>query len=65
MNEITLTEKEAKRVNDGFNDPKDILNKENTDDGFCLTVRFEGKKYDLWYDHQTWFTGVGYEIIEA
>jgi hypothetical protein len=31
--------------------------------GFSLLVGVDGKKYTLYYDHQTWFTGVGYEEL--
>ena len=63
MKERVLDEKEANRIN-GLVKNKNVLGKEYLEEGFCLTVLVEGKKYLLYYDHQTWFMGVGSEILE-
>lgn len=61
MKEIELSEKEANVVND--NGQEIPHTQEFVDGGFTLDVSYKGKIYRLFYDHQTWFTGVGYEII--
>jgi hypothetical protein len=58
-----ITEKEANSVNNNGKevDGTQVFNEH----GFSLDYTFNGKRYRLYYDRETWFTGVGYELEEG
>ena len=55
-----LTEKEANLILDKGEEIK--YSQEYIKGGFSLDFNHEGKKYRLYFDHETYFTGVGEEI---
>ena len=62
--ESILSVTEAEYINDNFNDPQDILKDEYDENGMILTINFNNNMYKLFYDHETWFTGIAYQIFD-
>lgn len=53
-----LTLKEANQINE---EGQEIPGTQNYHEhGFDLDILFDGKEYRLTYDHQTYFTGIGF-----
>ena len=66
MIERDLSTEEAESINDRVDveNIEPVGEAEWHEHGFDLTYIIDGKTYRLVYDRETYFTGIGYELIE-
>lgn len=64
--EIVLSYEEANKINDAKGDSLELdgFNQQYCKGGFTLDKVVNGKTYRLFYDHETWFTEIAYELVD-